>query len=226
MSAIHNKNAKAFNPGQGVYRSSYKNARRLAATETNMAYRTADYLRWQQLDFVVGIDIEPSATNHPKPDICDDLKGKYPKDFKFTGWHPHCRCHVTSILKTEKEMADDNRRILAGEEITPNSKNTISDVPNGFKERMRDNEQRVKYQSSIPYFLTDNSKYVPQSFIDSFGTLHRGGDSSVLTDIREAMLKIKDPTFITEREVKDVITTFAKSNDSLFVGGLNKGKRL
>ena len=21
-------------------------------------------------------------------DICDDLKGRYPKDFKFTGWHP------------------------------------------------------------------------------------------------------------------------------------------
>ena len=35
-------NAAQFHPGQGVYRSSYKNARRLAATETNIAYRTAD----------------------------------------------------------------------------------------------------------------------------------------------------------------------------------------
>ncbi len=49
--------AKAFHPGRGVYRSSYMNARRLAATETNIAYRTADHLRWQQMDFVVGIEI-------------------------------------------------------------------------------------------------------------------------------------------------------------------------
>ena len=44
-------------PGRGVYRSSYMNARRLAATETNIAYRTADHLRWQKMDFVVGIEI-------------------------------------------------------------------------------------------------------------------------------------------------------------------------
>ncbi len=88
------KAAKAYHPGQGVYRSSYRNARRLAATETNIAYRTADYLRWQQLDFVVGIEIRLS-NNHtcngkPFHDICDELKGRYPKDFKFTGWHPLC----------------------------------------------------------------------------------------------------------------------------------------
>ena len=92
------KAAAAFHPGRGVYRSSYKNARRLAATETNIAYRTADHVRWQQLDFIVGIEIHLS-NNHtcrgrdgkPKPlyDICNELKGKYPKDFKFTGWHPH-----------------------------------------------------------------------------------------------------------------------------------------
>ena len=44
------KTAAAFHPGQGVYRSSYKNARRLAATETNIAYRTADFERWQDFD--------------------------------------------------------------------------------------------------------------------------------------------------------------------------------
>ena len=40
---------------RGVYRSSYNNARRLAATETNIAYRTADHLRWQQMDFVISL---------------------------------------------------------------------------------------------------------------------------------------------------------------------------
>lgn len=75
--------AAAFSPGQGVYRSSYKNAHRLAATETNIAYRTSDYTRWQQLDFVVGIEIRLS-NNHTLngrafTDICDELAGRYPK---------------------------------------------------------------------------------------------------------------------------------------------------
>lgn len=33
---------KHFHPGRGVYRSSARNAQRLARTETNIAYRTAD----------------------------------------------------------------------------------------------------------------------------------------------------------------------------------------
>ena len=58
---VLSRRAKAYHPGRGVYRSSYKNARRLAATETNIAYMTADYERWQQLDFVVGIEIKLSC---------------------------------------------------------------------------------------------------------------------------------------------------------------------
>ena len=96
--------AKAFNPGQGVYRSSFKNARRLTATETNMAYRKADNERWQQLFFVVGFEVKLS-NNHsingvPFTDICDELAGKYPKTFVFTGWHPLCRCYTVPILIT------------------------------------------------------------------------------------------------------------------------------
>lgn len=155
------KRAAAYHPGRGVYRSSYKNARRLAATETNIAYRTADHLRWQQMDFVVGIEIRTSPTNHPVPDICDDLKGKYPKDFKFTGWHPHCRCHAISILKTEEEVDADTRRILNGEQPSdPNSSvNAVSDVPKQFKEWLAENDERLQRTSSVPYFLADNPMY-------------------------------------------------------------------
>ena len=46
---VLSERAKNYNPGRGVYRSSYKNARRLAATETNTAYRTADHLRWEKM---------------------------------------------------------------------------------------------------------------------------------------------------------------------------------
>lgn len=162
------KRAKAYHPGQGVYRSSFKNARRLAATETNMAYRTADYERWQQLDFVVGIRIELS-NNHTclgadgKPhrfhDICDDLQGKYPKDFKFTGWHPHCRCHATPILKTPEEMDRDDEAILRGERPSSESQNTVHTPPPALDKWMEKNKDRIaasKARGTLPYFIKDN----------------------------------------------------------------------
>lgn len=211
---VLSQRAKAYHPGRGVYRSSYKNARRLAATETNIAYRTADYERWKQLDFVVGIEIRLSG-NHPARDICDDLKGRYPKDFKFTGWHPHCRCHVTSILKTEEELDEDTRRILAGEPLDGKSVNRVDDVPQGFKEWVKDNEERAKYLSSVPYFIKDNPKYIPESFIKAMGTLKRGQEAGVIHNLKEAFLKIKDPKYVKDKEVKQTVMDFASNNPDL-----------
>ena len=163
------KQAATYHPGQGVYRSSYKNARRLAATETNIAYRTSDYTRWQQLDFVVGIEIKLS-NNHtlngvPFTDICDELAGKYPKDFKFTGWHPHCRCYAVSILKTPEEMEADNKKIMDGRSLDGQSTNRVKEVPGKFKQWLADNESRITKAKSLPYFMRDNEKYCTQTYI-------------------------------------------------------------
>ena len=160
------KRAAAFHPGQGVYRSSFKNARRLAATETNIAYRTSDYTRWQQLDFVVGIEIRLS-NNHTLngrafTDICDELAGRYPKNFKFTGWHPYCRCHAVVILKTLEEIKADNERIMLGQPLNGESANKVSDVPPNFKEwriRNHDRIQKATKNGTLPYFLKDNRQY-------------------------------------------------------------------
>lgn len=159
---VLSQRARAYHPGRGVYRSSYKNARRLAATETNIAYRTADYERWQQFDFVVGIKIALS-NNHPVHDICDELKGLYPKDFKFTGWHPHCRCHVETVLKTPDELMADNRRIMEGGKPTETSVNTVADVPQAFTDWVQANRERMTAAKSLPYFIRDNSKYVERT---------------------------------------------------------------
>jgi len=152
------KAAKAYNPGAGVYRSSYKNALRLARTETNMAYRTADHERWQQLDFVVGIEIRLS-NNHTLNgksffDICDTLAGNYPKDFKFTGWHVACRCLAVPILKTIEELNNE----------TSESVNEVKDVPENFKKWVDDNQERAKGWSNMPYFVRDNAKFVKTKF--------------------------------------------------------------
>lgn len=173
------KRASEFHPGQGVYRSSYKNARRLAATETNMAYMSADHERWQQLDFVVGIEIRLSGNHtclgrdgkpHPFHDICDELQGRYPKDFKFTGWHPHCRCIATSILKTEKELMEENRAILRGEEPSQESANTVTGVPDNFKKWLEDNKERAATHFTMPYFIKDNYQYVPFKVLKYYGS--------------------------------------------------------
>lgn len=166
------KRAAAFHPGQGVYRSSYKNARRLAATESNIAYRTADYLRWQELDFVVGILIEPPKTNH-EPDICDDLKGRYPKDFKWIGWHPHCRCHALTILKTREEMNRDTQRILQGEEPLSESENKVSAIPDVFNKWIDDNRERAKGWASMPYFVRDNPQYVSDFRVGTYSAAEK-----------------------------------------------------
>lgn len=150
--------AKNYHPQRGVYRSSYKNALRLAVTETNMAYRASDYARYQQLDFIVGQEVHLSQTNHPVTDICDELKGRYPKDFKFVGWHPFCRCYVTSILKTESEFLSD----LNNGTDTP-SRNAVTNVPGAFENWVEDNVDRIKAadaKGTSPYFIRDNKKAV------------------------------------------------------------------
>ena len=175
--------AKAYHPGRGVYRSAYKNARRLAGTEVNIAYRTADHLRMQELDFVVGVEINLSENHtclgvdgkpHRFHDICDDLKGKYPKTFKFTGWHPHCRCFVTPILKTEEEFDADTGRILNGEEPTEGSENEVNELPDEFKSWLQENKGRIDAataRGSLPYFIKDNESLVGSVFAPKKKTL-------------------------------------------------------
>lgn len=147
------KNTKAFHPGNGkpgVYRSSARNAQRLARTEINMSYRTAEQTRWKQFDFVVGYEIKTTQNGHHVTDICDSLAGKYPKTFKFNGWHPQCLCYCIPILKTDDEFwADDDVK----------SVNEVTDMPQGFKEWIRDNEDRInaaEKRGSLPYFIRDN----------------------------------------------------------------------
>lgn len=154
-------NPKKYHPGRGVYRSSYRNAQRLARSETNIAYRTADYERWQELDFVVGIEIKLS-NNHPEPDICDDLKGIYPKTFKWTGWHPNCRCYCVPILAPQDTLDDMLDKILDGED--PGSVETKQEeIPDKFEQWVKDNEEKIAQASekgTLPYFVRDNKTAV------------------------------------------------------------------
>lgn len=159
------KAASNYHPGQGVYRSSYKNAQRLAATETNMAYRTADHDRMQQMGFVLGIEIHLSnnhtrlnAKGEPEPffDICDELQGRYPKDFIFKGWHPNCRCYVTSILPDKEEFFKYLDEMDENGNSSYRFKDEVTEMPENILDWMRDNEYRVIRAKTLPYWISDN----------------------------------------------------------------------
>lgn len=166
------KAASMYHPGQGVYRSSAKNAERLARTEVNMAYREAEYRRWQQLDFVVGFRVMLS-NNHtttdskgkkvPLTDICDELAGDYPKTFKFLGWHPQCRCVVVPIMSDYDEYNDDRanrlKAIVRGKTYKSlPSRRTVRDVPAAFRSHIEAIAERAKGWKSMPYYIRDNFK--------------------------------------------------------------------
>lgn len=161
---VLSKAARAFHPGRGVYRSSAKNAARLTRSEINMAYRESDYLRWQSLDFVVGFEVKRS--NHEPLcdcDICEKLKGRYPKHFKFKGWHPQCMCYAVPILMDEEtfdenELGDLKAALRGTQYKRLEAKNVVVDVPDGFKEWVKDHEEAQANWSSTPYFIKDNFK--------------------------------------------------------------------
>lgn len=151
------KAAQAYNPGRGVYRSSFKNALRLTATENNMAYRRSDHERWQNTPWVLGIEISTSTNNHEQEDICDELAGKYPKDFVFVGWHPFCRCFATPILPDEEEYDKYEEALIAGDDVDDfEFSGRVEDLPENFTEWCEENAERIENASSDPYFLRDN----------------------------------------------------------------------
>lgn len=159
------KAAAAYHPGQGVYRSSYKNAMRVARTEVNMAYRSADYTNWSLEKMVLGIRIRLS-NNHtlngePFFDICDELKGDYPQDFKFTGWHPQCRCWAVPITPKQDEVIEYTRKIIAGEDVSDfRFTGQVEEMPKVFKVWYAKNAGRVARMKNKPYFIADNENII------------------------------------------------------------------
>lgn len=159
----------SYKTGAGVYKSSARNAMRVARTETNIAYRRADNARWQDMDFVLGQRVQLSK-NHPKKDICDKLQGDYPKDFVFDGWHPQCFCFCTPILVDEDTMAKMTEDFLAGkdwraEHAKRMKGKQITDYPAAFKDWVRDHAEDIaasRERGTEPYFIRNNAQAIDE----------------------------------------------------------------
>ena len=162
--------AKAYHPGQGVYRSSYKNALRMARTELKAAQCEAAWQSAQMNPLIVGWEIRLS-NNHttlrngkpcPFHDMCDELQGVYPKAFRFRGWHPHCRCEMLPIIARPSDRKELYRRIFKGDakEHASWSPRAVEEVPQVFTDWVEKNRERARGWRTVPRFITDNPAYI------------------------------------------------------------------
>lgn len=122
--------AMQYNPGQGVYRSSFQNALRLARNEINTAFHQAEYERWEKMPFIIGYRVRNSQNRTSTVcDICKNIDGvAFPKSIHVLPVHVQCMCTATSIQCSDEEF----ERISNGEtlnireiEISDTAKNHI-----------------------------------------------------------------------------------------------------
>ena len=124
-----------------------------------MAYHKADNERWRQLDFVLGYEVKVSGTNPNVCPLCMELEGKYPKEFEFVGWHPHCRCHAIPILEKPEDFLKRQQAFLQGQHVPPLG--AVKQPPQNFLQHLKDNQDRLQQankRGTLPYFIRDNYK--------------------------------------------------------------------
>lgn len=155
--------AKSYKPGQGVYRSSYKNAMRLARTEINRGYRQAEWNGYQNNNQIYGFEIVLSNNTENQCDVCKRLSGVYPKWFMWTGWHPQCRCRMLPILMPQEDWKQLIKLRLEGKE-DQFKYNFIKDLPSQFVGYLLENKERIGNAASYPYWFEDNLKELQKIF--------------------------------------------------------------
>lgn len=158
--------AKDFHPGRGVYRSSHKNALRLAQSKLNRDFRFADQARWKEMAFVNGYEVKLSNA-HPEDDICDHMAGFYPKSYAFGGWHPKCICFMIPVLAPKKDFLNYLRTGQL------NQSRIITSIPAKANRYVQVMSPAYRRWKSKPYFITDNyvlknGVYVPEKSVTEF----------------------------------------------------------
>lgn len=148
--------------GMGVYRSARKNALRVARTEINAAYHKARNERWQNEPFVIGQYIHVSP-QHNIDDICNDLEGRFPKDFDWRSWHSNCMCTSDPITIQGEEKKEFYKRLMAGEDMSNYvGRFAVKDVPDYYKQYIKDHSEAIikSYKKgNLAWHLQDNKKY-------------------------------------------------------------------
>lgn len=138
--------AKKYHPGQGVYRSSFKNSLRLTREVNNSSFRYADHLRWKKAPYVMGVRVHLSAS-HPVYDICDEMQGTYPQGFHFPGWHVQCICYATPENMRVEEF---NRYMNTGQ---IDRRRVIKDMPKRAKTYLAEKKDKILELKNTPKWM-------------------------------------------------------------------------
>lgn len=148
--------------GMGIYRSARKNALRVARTEINSAYHKARNERWQNEPFVIGQYIHVSP-QHNIDDICNDLEGRYPKDYVWISWHAQCICTSDPITIQGEEKKAFYKRLMAGEDMSNYvSPFAVLTMPEKYNQYIKDNSEAIVkagMKGKLAWHLQDNTKY-------------------------------------------------------------------
>lgn len=208
------KAAQQCHPGQGVYRSSYKNALRLARTELTQAYRRAEWETYQDNPLITGYRIELS-NNHtttvvtkkgrrvePLRDICDEMAGtQYPKTFLWTGWHPQCRCRMVPITITTDDFKERVKARHRGKLDEWKPKEQTTEMPAAFTKWVEENKHRWQQPGhSAPFFIRDNYQQ---------GNVAKGLDTRITAELEQARLAAQTATAKkTESDIQQPITDY------------------
>lgn len=229
------KAAQQCHPGQGVYRSAYKNALRLARTELTQAYRRAEWETYQDNPLITGYRIELS-NNHtttvvtkkgrkvvPLHDICDEMAGtQYPKTFLWTGWHPQCRCRMVPITISTNDFKERIKARHRGKLDEWKPKEQTTEMPAAFTKWVDENKKRWQQPGhAAPYFIRDNYQQ---------GNVDKGLDTRITAELEQARLAMEaakaqeppTPQPITDydTEVMELRSIAAKYNIDL--GGMER----
>jgi len=174
--------------GQGVYKSAYKNAVRVARTETNRAY--IDGQKDAADEFDMKLKFQVSGIN--VCDICTGYNGKIydPKDFPAPV-HPHCMCHGLTVLPEAEAAA------LA----TPAPEGSGAVIPKASD--LTPAEKRSRYESSLGSAQRDilkrtGNRYESSEQVSQSGVRisQKSGGKSNIKFTRQEVIAMKDNTFI------------------------------
>jgi hypothetical protein len=103
---LRGRTRKAYHPGQGIYKSAFKNAMRVTRTELSRAYTEGLYRYGDSKDWITGY-ISRVGSGNPCP-ICLDYDGTFFEKPEAPGipWHPQCMCYAEPVTdETRAEIA-------------------------------------------------------------------------------------------------------------------------
>lgn len=130
---------------------------------TNRSFREADFELWMHDPLVIGIEVLLS-NNHPIKDECDIFAGKYPKDFKFVGWHLGCRCCPIPVTPSKEEVIEYVKAQIAGKDVSDwKFKGEVKEMPDTMKQWIKNNRInliKLKEGGLLPEWILDNPKYI------------------------------------------------------------------